>query len=585
MKTIHVLLGFHSHEPFWELEHHFMNNVGADVSYDYYPVTNYFLKNFPESGPLHDYLLNMAYDLNIPVWLDASNEMYEQLATYRPQAYTRLIEGFQSGFVHSVLTHAHHVHTSLATPFEHIQEIESNQTFLKNRMHLSRPHHEGVFSPEASYRNDMLKTYRQNGIDYVIFPNVESRGTPYTVREHVTDLEYFPYWITDEDGNYVLALPVNTNISEKIWQALETGGLDVIQTQSEHAYDHQAAIDHYKNLIYEECAQAPDGGLLLYASDFEFMGLAHAALPLIHETWRQIYEENRYDIRMWDPSSYVETMSQEHLSTISFDRVSWGPAHAPVFRFDGFYPSIDSPEATLYESYPFIFWRTGTIFTHLVTYLYEYFLESPPTLKPERHTALPPRRFRELPSEEQLALHNLLLKRACNWGWIVTEDRGRWIYVHLYEIMRLVEEHTSSPHASFDARGQEIVDSWRELLRFDLSRRLEHTHHAVEQTYLDTDTSLDNAHAMHLFSLIQEARTLAYEALDILSSHLGADNVPLSSLQQVSLTLSQLLDKLTRVYDVNQPYVERLAAHKNGHIYFEKPQLPDFLQRLDSPYL
>ncbi len=580
-KRINILLGFHSHEPFWEMEQHFLNEVGQKTGYTYYPVTNHFLNNFPEEKPLHDYLLELARDLDIPVWLDASNELYSQLQAYRPDGLQRLVKGFQEGYVHPVLTHAHHVHTGLATSEDHVREIDLNRQLLHEEYEIPRPAHEGLFSPEASYRENIISTYLTKNLSYVMFPNLQARNTPFNIRNHLTDLTYLPYRVEDTEGNRIMALPINTAISEKVWLALEAGGFDVTQTQVERAYDHQKAIEHYKQTIYQECEAAPDNAVLVYASDFEFMGLAKYALPLIHETWQQILNEENYEFVFHDPSSLVEEFSETDLSVISIDRVSWGPAHAPVFRFDGFYPGIDDEGSELYKDYPFIFWRTGTVFAHLIDHCVTQYA---PETKEDSLSPLDMHHIHNLSHIEQLELHTLLLKRACNWGWMVPEDRGRWIYVHLFKIFNLLNQQSIGDQV-LDETGHAIADPWRELLRFDLSLRIEHTRHAVEQTYWDRDSSLDEATKDHLLSYITIAHSLLESSLQTLDSHLSARTLSISGLQDISRDLSHMLDALTRIYDADTAFLSRLVEHKNGHIYFQHPQLPDFLERIDSEYL
>ncbi|MFB6225329.1 MAG: hypothetical protein ABEI13_02630, partial [Candidatus Paceibacteria bacterium] len=180
-KHLNVVIGFHSHEPSWEVEQSFLHTLGRKTGQEYFPITNYFVQNFPEEKPLHDYLLEMTSELNIPVWLDGSNEIYDQVYRYRPEGFERLQNGFRQGYIHRVLTHAHHVHTSLATPTEHIQEIRLNQQYLDTKLQTPTPTHEGLFSPEASYRPDLIETYTRLGLEYLIFPNLQSRKTPFQV--------------------------------------------------------------------------------------------------------------------------------------------------------------------------------------------------------------------------------------------------------------------------------------------------------------------------------------------------------------------------------------------------------------------
>ncbi|MFB6225328.1 MAG: hypothetical protein ABEI13_02625, partial [Candidatus Paceibacteria bacterium] len=240
---------------------------------------------------------------------------------------------------------------------------------------------------------------------------------------NTSDLTYEPYWVESSNGDRILALPINTNISERVWLALEAGGFDVVHTQAEKSYEARKAIEFYKEIIYQECENAPNNGLLLYASDFEFMGLAPPALSLIKETWKEILEEGKYDFTFHSPDSYVDTLDTQRLSVITCNDVSWAPAHTHVFRFDGCYPAIDSSDADLYSEFPFIFWQTGRIFSNVVNYLYELYLPSQTSLElPLTASALDVSDISTLSSQEQVSLHNLLLKRACNWGWMVTED-------------------------------------------------------------------------------------------------------------------------------------------------------------------
>ncbi|MFB6225327.1 MAG: hypothetical protein ABEI13_02620, partial [Candidatus Paceibacteria bacterium] len=89
----------------------------------------------------------------------------------------------------------------------------------------------------------------------------------------------------------------------------------------------------------------------------------------------------------------------------------------------------------------------------------------------------------------------------------------RWSFVHLGEIASLLTHLSLHPNEPLSSRGQTLMWTWRELLRFDLTRRIEHTAHAIEQTYLDADSSMSTEDYTTLTNYIHEARSTLHTLL------------------------------------------------------------------------
>ncbi|MDD5089612.1 MAG: hypothetical protein PHQ23_01730 [Candidatus Wallbacteria bacterium] len=459
MKDVFVIIAFHAHEPLWDMHPYLLSK--ADDIYMRNGVTgkNYVREREFFGRNIYIECLNFARRLNIPVTLEASNELLFQIHKFRPETFSILEEAYKSGVIYPVFGNAHHTHAALIDGEAMTEEITQNIQFLTDILQIPKPRYLGYFPTEDSIDVRKLEWIKRASVDYVIFPafgddgsRVHNQGGP----------SYEPFTI----GNYqdLIGLPRNFPISQEIWRPITLmkeeqvfwqgymfGTYEVFPEQyrgedvGKHPISMDEAVAMYRNVLRTEAERCHHNGLLMYMQDLELMDFGEDALKILGEAWMGLIEEKKKDINFCfvTPDEYLTRKIYQkdyYWQHLEFDKISWAPEIRPVLRPDGHYPPRGVKEwrghsvENIFKEHPFIFWEPGKYFTEIYRSLFRSFCLDEKINMSARALLFKEYDLASFPIESRLAMHFRLIQRACNWGWRPDEDRQKRPFLHGYFI-------------------------------------------------------------------------------------------------------------------------------------------------------
>jgi hypothetical protein len=456
MKVVYVILAFHAHEPLWELPQQVLENVDdLDLKLTL-ESENWIVRRSAEGRDIYTELLRFARDMELPVTLEASNELLMQLAKIMPDTLAELRKAYQDGTIYPLYGHAHHTHVCLLTEEELEDEIRLNKEYLHDVLSVPYPRYAGLFPTENSLDSFKLQAIKRSGIDYVIFPNLDRQRDRYRV-EGVLKQPYEPFLI----GPGLIALPRHFPVSQYIWRPITKWKHEGVRNQGyllgrywvlpeeyrkrrfvRFPITREEAVEEYRRVLRRALKQAPDRGLILYIQDLELMDFGDVALDVMEGAWRAVLSERVAQVRFVTPDQYLEERvipSQSKLSKLRFHQVSWAPEIRLVLRYDGHYPPLGAGNfrgvdltREVFRRWPFIFWEPGRYLAMLCNWLTDSFgfssrvpLTAMQLQEKEYH-------FETLSVPARVALHLRIIKRACNWGWFPNEGLQKRPFLHGY---------------------------------------------------------------------------------------------------------------------------------------------------------
>jgi hypothetical protein len=559
------------------MEQALLDDLSKRSPISWMPIDDYFQKNFPPDKNPIDALMGLSSVLQAPLHFDGSNEIYFQLKKYRPHSLDLLLEGFQTKKIFPILTHAHHTHISLMSSEEIVSEIHTNQDLLYHSLNIPKPSKMALFSPECSYASSNINTYKKLDIDAIFVPDVVYRGHPFTYVDQKSPIHDFPFFITDTNNHKILALPLNANLSENIWKALMIGGVNTLGYKV-NLYNSSKAVEYYKKEILEQLRQAPENGLLVYYSDFEFMGLAQYGLDLIGKVWAELLNESEFQINITSIEDYLSTVDSDTPSTIQLPDVSWAPAQSILIRFDGVHPTVHNDKEAIYHNHPFLLWAVGKPLSNLTQTILELTHQNTP-ITPQLDTQkIFDENILNLSTKEAIILHNLFIKRACNWGWVVTEDRARWGYIHaFYVIQNLIKSEVIS--INITPKLLSNLQEFQRINNFFLSASIQALKQTLESILNDSSIYVESHIWEDWNNFIFQAEQIFDKYSQILQTLQKEKTLTLSVLQEVFLDSAIIMDYLFKIFSSHPGFGEKLQDHKDGVLYHTKPSLYKLLEK------
>jgi hypothetical protein len=122
-------------------------------------LENYIRKRAKEGRNVYRGFIATATDLNIPVTLDITNELRQQIREVLPQTFEELCKNYRTGVIYPLYTCAHHTHDTHAAflgPEEIVEELNWNREFLQSCMHVPEPAWKGFFFTECSIDSSLI---------------------------------------------------------------------------------------------------------------------------------------------------------------------------------------------------------------------------------------------------------------------------------------------------------------------------------------------------------------------------------------------------------------------------------------------
>jgi hypothetical protein len=500
LKRANVILAFHAHEPLWDLPNELIALVDDPEIHDAIRGENYVLKRSHEQRDIYTHLVRTAQSLEAPVVLDATNELLVQLAWYMPETFQNLAAAYKNGTVYPLYTHAHHTHTALANPDEIADELRLNMELLHTVMGIPEPRHRGVFPTEASVDASKLAAYKDSGMEYIVFPNLNEHKRHFVV-DGQGDVQYHPFIV----GPDMLALPRHFPVSQYIWRPItryDPKGVTkqgyilgkywvfaeeyINKSHLSFPISWEQAVAEYTTVLENAVANLPDQGLILYIQDLELMDYGDVALRLMEQAWKNVLAKKIADVRFVTPDDYLDDLGDlgdaAGLPHVRFHQMSWAPEIRLVLRSDGHYPprgagefkGVDFEEE-VFGRLPFIFWEPGRFLINIYGAILDAFgiprrLAVDAVLLHDTRYAVPRLDFKEQP-----ALHYRLMKRACNWGWRPEEGRQKRSFLHGYRISELLLGSSPEDNAFAGTRyvhpGNDMYAGAERILEFLLDTR------------------------------------------------------------------------------------------------------------------
>jgi hypothetical protein len=469
VKRAYVILAFHAHEPLWDLPNELIALVDDPEMRDAVRGENYILKRSAEERDIYAHLIRTAESLGAAVTLDATNELLVQLAWYIPESFQNLAAAYKNGAIYPLYTHAHHTHAALVTSDEIADELRLNMELLHKVMGIPEPRHRGAFPTECSVDSSKLAAYKDSGMEYVIFPQLNDHKARF-IPEGKGDVQYGAFVV----GPDLVALPRHFPVSQSIWRPITRHDPKGVKNQGyilgkywvfADEYHNKSyvsfpiswedAVDEYTAVLENALMNLPDDGLILYIQDLELMDFGDIALRLMEQAWKNVISRNIAEVDFVTPDDYLDTLGDVgKLPRIRFYQTSWAPEIRPVLRSDGHYPPLDAGkfrgidiETTVFKRLPFIFWEPGRFLVNIYGAILDAFgiprrLAVDAALLHDTRYAIPRFDFKE-----QLALHYRLMKRACNWGWRPEEGRQKRPFLHGYRLSELLLSTTPEDSA------------------------------------------------------------------------------------------------------------------------------------------
>ena len=462
MKQIYVILAFHAHEPLWDLPKHVLEELEDREMKQTVLSENWIEKRSREGRDIYQDLIQFSRGMGVPVALEATNELLLQIASFMPDTFEALKEAYQVGMLCPLYGNAYHTHVALLGEEELREEIELNKQFVHQTLGAPEPKYKGLFPTEGSLDAHKLDGIEAAGIDYVIFPHLNTRKAHYVV-EGKTDVKYEPFFI----GAELIALPRHFSISQDIWRPITRMKPDEVKPQGYllgrfHVFEEEyregktvtfpisreEAIAEYRTTLEAAIEEAPSRGLLLYIQDLELMDFGDVALDLMRSAWKEIQEEKGVNLSFVTPDQYIQERVEprrQRLGRVKFHQISWAPEIRLVLRSDGHYPPLNAGEfraidltQKVFKRWPFIFWETGRYLVDVCNSLLASFGFSLQVGEATAQLSKAGYRFSTLDVASRLALHSRFMKRACNWGWRPEEGRQKRPFLHAYCLFSLL---------------------------------------------------------------------------------------------------------------------------------------------------
>jgi len=469
MKCAYVILAFHAHEPLWDLPNELIALVDDPEMRDAVRGENYILRRSAEERDIYAHLIRTAESLGAPVTLDATNELLVQLAWYIPESFQNLAAAYKNGTIYPLYTHAHHTHAALVTTDEIADELRLNMELLHKVMGIPEPKHRGAFPTECSVDASKLAAYRDSGMEYVIFPQLNAHKARFIV-DGKGDVQYRAFLV----GPDMLALPRHFPVSQHIWRPITRYDPKGVKNQGyllgkywvfaeeyrnksyvSFPISWEEAVAEYTSVLENALTNLPDQGLVLYIQDLELMDFGDIALRLMEQAWKNVISKKIAEVHFVTPDDYLDSLGDTtKLPRLRFHQTSWAPEIRLVLRSDGHYPPLDAGkfrgtdvETTVFKRLPFVFWEPGRFLINIYGAILDAFgiprrLAVDATLLHDTRYAVPRFDFKE-----QLALHYRLMKRACNWGWRPEEGRQKRPFLHGYRLSELLLSTTAEDSA------------------------------------------------------------------------------------------------------------------------------------------
>jgi hypothetical protein len=470
VKKVYVILAFHAHEPLWELPRMLVENIDDVDLKNTLASENWIVRRSAEGRDFYTSLIDFANSLNIPVTLEATNELLVQLGSIVPETYGELRKAYRKGTIYPLYGHAHHTHISLLNDREVEDEIRLNQEYIHDVMGAPHPRYAGLFPIEDSLDSSKLQGIKNRGIDFVIFPNLDRSKARYKADPGL-DEKYEPFLI----GPDIVALPRHFPVSQYIWRPITKWKADGVKNQGyllgrywvlpeeyrRHGFvpfpiSRKQAIDEYYRVLKKALSEAPDGGLILYIQDLELMDFGDVALEVLEASWKRMRSERLANVQFVTPDEYLVKNVMPNfrkLKRLRFHQISWAPEIRLVLRYDGHYPPLEAGKfrgmdasREIFRRWPFIFWEPGRYIVQTVDSLLNIFGISTILEVSAARLQEIGYRFEELSTEDRLRLHSRIIKRACNWGWFPNEGLQKRPFLHGYLIadllLKRMEENT-----------------------------------------------------------------------------------------------------------------------------------------------
>ncbi|HAA33675.1 MAG TPA: glycoside hydrolase [Firmicutes bacterium] len=614
MKDIYVILAFHAHELLWDLpemllsyldEQNPMKNTILDESY--------MKKRKDEDRDIYSRSIRFAESLNAPLCVEYTNELLSQIRDVMPRAFQKLKESYARGRLYPLYGHAHHTHVALLREEEIIQEIQWNRQYLHSFMGAAYPKYSGLFSPEASYDYNRMKSLERANIHYIIFPHLSEQKAPFSLKGG-GDFQYKPFLIKTERKN-ILAFPRNFPISQEIWRPITKMKREEVKFQgymlgtypvfdNEYLYGQlekfpvtlEEGVEIYKDVLRRELERAPSGGVLVHIQDLELMDFGDIALEIMEKAWKQTLAETKENIKIHfvTPDQYIDDVlkseGMKSLPELKFDRISWAPEIRLILRADGHYPPLgvtgvgryDRDKTGLYH-HPHIFWENGKYFCGIFDTLVENFNISTAIPVHGAHFNDTGYDLLQEETDTQVIMCLRIMKRACNWGWRPTEGRQKLPYLKGFllcsALLKKMEEYPaelllSRRLQSLDERN--IVGIVR-MLDIFIDSRINYLKYGMERLAREKGVDLASAYSEieHVFKWKEMAIEKALQLYAV-------NKAETESAEKVKKVLELLRDYCQAVF-MSTEHIQRLWGKLKDDTEYLVEKMYEYLYDLYPP--
>ena len=178
-KNVFVILAFHAHEPHWDQPMFLLDRLDDEEMRNSVRNENWIVKRAEAGRDVYRDLIKFAGDMNVPVCLEATNELLMQISESMPATFRALREAYSGQTIYPIYGFAHHTHAALLTDAEVADEIRLNREFVHGILGAPEPRYRGLFPIEDSIDADLLPTIYRARIDFLVFPHLDPRKAHY----------------------------------------------------------------------------------------------------------------------------------------------------------------------------------------------------------------------------------------------------------------------------------------------------------------------------------------------------------------------------------------------------------------------
>src|SRR5262249_54868265 len=155
-----------AHEPLWDAPRHLQRLILDRRLSQGVIGQSYVRKRLQEGRNVYRDLVAFAERLGVPVTLDISNELVQQIHRHLPGTLEELCRAYSQRLIRPVYLPAHHTPPSLLTAEELVDELRLNQECVHELLGAPPPVRRGCFFTECSIDRRLIPAVEELGMDY-----------------------------------------------------------------------------------------------------------------------------------------------------------------------------------------------------------------------------------------------------------------------------------------------------------------------------------------------------------------------------------------------------------------------------------